>query len=81
LRYYLAIRAQGKARSVEDQAIVASHLVDHRHRNLVPPGYGGQHAVTQFPLTPVVRGGGDVEDDGTAGAHQLLDRVYGIKPA
>ena len=52
-----AVGRHGEAGSVEDQAVVPSYLVDHDDRNLVPGGNGGQHAVTQFPLTPVVRRG------------------------
>ena len=75
------IGSQGKAGSVEDQAVVASHLVHHDDRSLVPGGDRGQHAVAQFPLTPVIRGGGDVEDERSPGAHQLFDRVDGIEAA
>jgi hypothetical protein len=75
----LPVGPQGKAGSVEDQAVIASHLVDHDDRCLVPLRDRGQHAVAQLPFPPVIRGGGDIEDDRAAGAHQLFDRVDGIE--
>ena len=40
-----AVGAQGKAGSVEDQAVIASHLVDHNNRSIVPLRDSGQHPV------------------------------------
>ncbi len=47
----------------------------------MPGGDRCQHAVAQFSLTAVVRGGRDVENERTAAAHQLLHRVDGIQAA
>src|SRR3984957_6576869 len=75
------IGAERNAGSVKNQAVVATDLVNHDHRSMVPCCNGSQHPVAQLPLSPVVRRSGDVQDDGSTGTHQLLDGVHGVKTA
>ena len=43
LRNQLAARIEGQRGAVEDEAVVAAHLVRHQHRNRVAAGDSGQH--------------------------------------
>ena len=50
LRDQFAAPVECEGRAVEDQAVVAAHLIAHQHRNAVAAGDGGQHLTADGAL-------------------------------
>ncbi len=76
----LAVGIQDQAGSVEDEIVVAAHLIDEHQRAAPAAGGGGQHARAQVPLLDGVGRGGDVDQDLGALGHQLLDGIFPVQP-
>src|SRR5437660_12561156 len=72
-------RIEDHTRTVENEAVIAAHLIDHRHRHLVIAGDGGQHIATQFGLANPERRRGNIQQEITAGMNQGFDRVKGVE--
>ncbi len=80
LRNQLAVRVEGQRGAVEDQAVVAAHLVAHQHRNSVAPGNRRQHLAAHGPLAVPERRRREVDMHGRVLAHQLFHRIDFVEP-
>src|SRR5208337_2548444 len=47
---YLPVCIEGERRTIEDQTVVAAHLVAHEHRHTIAPGNGRQHLAANRTL-------------------------------
>src|SRR5256884_4759740 len=75
LRGHLALRRQGDARAVENQAVVASHLIHVNDWPFVCQRDGAQHLETQRTLVERVRRTRDVQQHRTSLPDNLADRI------
>ena len=81
LRNQLSARIQGQRGAVEDEAVVAAHLVGHEHRHAVAAGNGGQHLAADGALGVPEGRGGEVDVHGGMLAHQLFHGIDGVEAA
>src|SRR5256884_5366944 len=75
LRGHLALRRQGDARAVENQAVVASHLIHVNDWPFVCQRDGAQHLETQRTLVERVRRTREVQQHRTSLPDNLADRI------
>ena len=65
-------------RAVEEQLVVAAHLVHIHERNVVARGDAREKIVTRAPLAAVERRRGNVQDDLRPLPRQLVDRIAAV---
>ena len=75
------LRIQGQRGAVEDQAVVAAHLIRHQHRNAVAARDRGQHFPAHGPLGVPERRRGKVDVQGRMLAHQFFHGIDLVEPA
>ena len=81
LRNQFSARIQGQRGAVEDEAVVAAHLVAHEHRDAVAPGNGSQHLAADVALGVPEGRRRQVDVHGGILAHQLFHRIDGVEAA
>ena len=79
-RDHVSFRIHRKTGAVENNLVVASDLIDHDRRDLVPPHHGAEHLFAQFPFAQVERRAIDADDHAGALLHQLVDRIAPVEP-
>src|ERR1700682_3068678 len=79
LRNDVSRRIENHAGTIEDEAVIAAHLIDHRHRHLVIAGDGGQHVATQFGFANPERRRGNIQQEITSGMNQSFDWVKSVE--
>ena len=70
-----AVGGERDARAVEDERIVAAHLVDINHGALMGTRQGVQHFETHGAFFDGVRRRGDINDDAGSLRHEIDDRI------
>ncbi len=76
----LAVRIQGQRGAVEEQAVVAAHLVGHQHGYAVPPRNCRQHLAAHGALAVPVRRRRQIDVHRRMLAHQLFHGIDRIEP-
>ena len=79
LRRHLAVGRQRNAPSIENQAVVASHLIHVNHRPLVCHRNRAQHLETKRPLVQCVGRSGQIQQYRTSLPHNFAHRVAVVK--
>ncbi len=69
-------RVQGEGGAVEDEAVVATHLVGHEHGHAVAARDGRQHFAANGALGVPEGGRGQIDVQGGLLTHQLFHRVH-----
>ena len=80
LRQQMTLRIERQRRAVEDQAVVAAHLVDHDHGDAIAMGDGGQHLAADAALTVPEGRRGEIDVHRGLLAHQLLHGIDAVEP-
>jgi hypothetical protein len=75
----VALPVDDDRRAVEEQFVVAAHLVHVDERHLVAPSNGREDVVAGLSLAGVEGGGGDVEDDVDVLPRQVVDRIPAVE--
>jgi hypothetical protein len=73
------VGSEAEGRAVEDQAVVAAHLVGKKDGKPVPHSDGGEHLLANPALAMPEGRGGDVDEQRGLLAHQVFDGIDRIE--
>ena len=73
-----SVRSDEHRAAVEEERVVPADLVHVRDRHAVPARARGEHPLAERRLAGRVRRGGDVHDEGCAGAGELRDGIASV---